>query len=528
MMATRNIGLLSVVGVCIPTGILILLSLNATGGAWEYALDDVYIHLAMSEQVAAGKYGVNPQEPASASSSILYSYLLAPFARFGFHWLVPLVIGLFSLLAAAYLWAGVLKTAVKQAPDLTIVCLVLAAFGPVFLHLPGMSLIGMEHILHVVTVLLVLLGLIRFSQTGRVGWMLAAGIVLNPIVRFEGLSISLLALLFLAVHGQWKASLALFLGMSAPLAAHFWHMTALGLDLLPNSVNAKATISGGGVGTEGTESQSRVARILINWIVALNYPSGRALIGVVLVGSFGLLAFRRNLQPVVSTIGWLAVIAAAAHVSFGSVAPFERYEVYVWTLAIGAAVFVLSHLSGRFQKATGWVLVAALALGGAHFLPAAFNRMPDGSAAIAAQQKQMARFVDTHWKAPVAVNDLGHVSFQNPHYVLDLWGLASAEALEARLRGSDPQWMGRLAKKHNVKAAMIYDVWFGAAIPSDWVPVARLHLTIPIGTVAQKTVAFYATSETAVAELSSALRSFSADLPSTTTLEFTPFEENET
>ena len=39
-------------------------------GTWEYALDDVYIHLAMSAELARGGYGVNAGEPASASSSV--------------------------------------------------------------------------------------------------------------------------------------------------------------------------------------------------------------------------------------------------------------------------------------------------------------------------------------------------------------------------------------------------------------------------------------------------------------------------
>ncbi|RYH10669.1 hypothetical protein [Tropicimonas sp. IMCC6043] len=38
-------------------------------GVFEYPLDDVYIHLAVAEQIASGGYGVNPGEYASASSS---------------------------------------------------------------------------------------------------------------------------------------------------------------------------------------------------------------------------------------------------------------------------------------------------------------------------------------------------------------------------------------------------------------------------------------------------------------------------
>ena len=86
-----------------------------------------------------------------------------------------------------------------------------------------------------------------------------------------------------------------------------------------------------------------------------------------------------------------------------------------------------------------------MAYGGVHYLKAGFVTTPRGSAGIAAQQAQMGRFVDDFWQAPVAVNDLGHVVYDNPHYVLDLWGLASAQALEARLSGTDPLWADKLA-----------------------------------------------------------------------------------
>lgn len=100
-----------ILGAGLPTLVLIAMTLMKTGGAWEYALDDVYIHLAMFEQLWSGGYGVNAWEYDSASSTVLYSYLLALLSPFGFHAYWPLVIGLIPLVASAVLRAWVLREA---------------------------------------------------------------------------------------------------------------------------------------------------------------------------------------------------------------------------------------------------------------------------------------------------------------------------------------------------------------------------------------------------------------------------------
>jgi hypothetical protein len=52
--------------------ITLLLIGRRTGFASIYSIDDPYIHLAVGEEILRGNYGVNPAEPASASSSILF------------------------------------------------------------------------------------------------------------------------------------------------------------------------------------------------------------------------------------------------------------------------------------------------------------------------------------------------------------------------------------------------------------------------------------------------------------------------
>ncbi|MDX1696293.1 MAG: hypothetical protein R3208_21185, partial [Ketobacteraceae bacterium] len=48
--------------------------------------------------------------------------------------------------------------------------------------------------------------------------------------------------------------------------------------------------------------------------------------------------------------------------------------------------------------------------------------VPIASNNIYQQQYQMHRFAVEYYNKPLAVNDLGYVSYNNDNYVLDLWG----------------------------------------------------------------------------------------------------------
>jgi hypothetical protein len=122
-------------------------------------------------------------------------------------------------------------------------------------------------------------------------------------------------------------------------------------------------------------------------------------------------------------------------------------------------------------------------------------------------------------REPVAVNDLGLVAYQNPSYVLDLWGLGSQEARKSRqIAGTDPSYLDRLALKHQVKLAMIYEHWFPVTgLPKTWKRIGCLLTPPDWQTVMQgKPVTFLATNTDDVERLSQRLSEFSNDLPSGT------------
>lgn len=483
------------------------LAWQRAGGVLEYPLDDVYIHLAIAEQIARGSYGVNDGEYASAGSSILYPVLLVPFAGSELQRWLPLVWNLLGLSAAALLWGRVLVRAGYGDPGRRWLGRVLAVLGPVGLNMAGLAFLGMEHMLHVAVTLMVLLGLQRLVEEDRVDAMLVAGILLGPLLRFEAVALSGIACLAMLLRGHVLAALAAGILALLPVALFGLFLMALGLDPVPNSVLAK-------IGLPRSDEIGLLERQYLALLLNLTRTPGKILL-VLLMAALVLPLVDRSIRRGPRLLLWLAlVLTGTAQLVFGSVGWLNRYEIYAVVFMFGAAAALLAPLSdaprGGFVR---FCLVAVMAATGGWYVRDMLAVGPDSAAAIRFQQAQMARFAQAHVAAPVAVNDLGRVAWRNPHYVLDLWGLASREALETRLWRNVPGWAGPLAERHGVVLAMIYDSWLGEAVAPGWVKLGELRLTVPKGFAADSRVSFYATDADHVPALRRHLAAFVPTLP---------------
>ena len=469
---------------------LTLLAAARNGWAFEYPLDDVYIHLAMAEQIADGGYGINAGEAASASSSPLYPFLLAPLADTPVQRWLPLAWNLVALAVAsglfglALVWAGLGRAAVF-----------LAALGPLALATYVTAFTGMENMIHVAASLAVVLGLWRFLTTGRIGGLLVAGIAFAPAIRFEGIALALAASGLVVLSGRARSGVALALLALAPLLIFAGLLSMHGMEPLPNSVMAKLGDTGAG---------GPFSRFLTN---SATY-GGRFLLGLSLVlFLIGLATLNRD-RP--TGLFALAVASAGlAHLLFGSVGWMDRYETYATVSLVAALALALRHAA--FAVRATAVTVALLA-GAVTYGPYALSVYAWNPAAISAQHGEMSRLAKDFVRAPVAVNDIGYVAWRNPHYVLDLWGLASPRALEVRTGDPGQGWAGPLAEDRGVILAMIYDAWLGDAVPEDWHPLGTLHLDVPNAFLGGAEVAFYATDASASDELRAAIAEWRKDL----------------
>ncbi|MEQ9041479.1 MAG: hypothetical protein RIE24_24410 [Silicimonas sp.] len=483
--------LAGVVGSLVAFAAFVGISMFRNGWLFEYPLDDVYIHLAMAEQIANGGYGVNAGEYSSAASSPLYPFLLTPMAETPAQRWWPLLWNI----AALFLSAALFGLAMARA-GLGRIGILLTAAAPVALSMYITAFTGMENMAHTAASLAIVFGLWRYVETDRIGWVLVLGVLFAPAMRLEGLALALAAGATVIVLGRPRAGLGLMCLAILPVAIFVVFLLGLGLDPLPNSVVAKLADTGG---------QGPASKLAIN---AGSY-GGRYLLVlsavVLIIGAASLTTDRRR--------GYFALAVATAgfaHLAFGSTGWMDRYETYAIVSLVAALALVLSSASYLIRASA---ITAALVGGLFTYAPYALPVYAWNSAAIAGQHAEMARFAKAFVKGPVAVNDIGYVAWQNPHYVLDLWGLASAEALEARSSDASSGWAGPLAADKGVTAAMVYDKWLEDAVPSDWRRLGTLHLDVPNAFLGGPDVAFYATEQESVDTLRKALKAWEQGLP---------------
>lgn len=483
-----------------------------TGGVFEYPLDDVYIHLSMAEEIARGGYGINEGEYASAASSPLYPLLLTPFAGTEAQRYLPIFWNSLALILAAWLWGRVLELSGYALPDRPAwPGLALAALGPIAVNTYGLAFTGMEHALHLVASLAVLAGLLVYLAEGRIGWLIPAGIALATALRPEGLALGLLAAGVVTASGRWRAGLALGFLALLPMVLFSGLLLSIGLPPLPNSVVSKLAL-----GVE--EDQGLVIRVTATVLHNLGQFMGLVVLSLSALALLAAPLFGRGGRSDLRLLAYALAFAGFAHLGFGLVGWLNRYEVYVVALIVLGLLAILGL--ARSERSTGFTqmifaaaLAGLMAISGAFYAHDAVTRVAWTPRLVHLLQAQAARFAKDFAARPVAVNDIGYVAWRNSNYVLDLWGLASREAIEARLHGKDPRWAGSLAARKEITLAMVLDSWIGPHVGESWVKLGELVVVAAPDRIGDWSTSFYATSPSEVPSLVADLEDFARDLP---------------
>lgn len=498
----------SVASALIAFGALVWVAVGNNGGVFEYPLDDVYIHLAMAEQIAAGGYGVNAGEFASAASSPLYPLLLTAFPGTELQRLLPLFWNIVGLVGAAWFWARIVITAGYFEAGRALIGWSAVLIGPVFINSFGVAYTGMEHSLHMAAALAVIYGLQRLVVEQRLTAPLLIGLFLVTALRLEGLALGVLTTAVVFWILGLRAALICAALTILPVLAFVGVLTGIGLDPLPESVQAKLKL-------DEDEAMGPIAGLINGLRINLAKPAGLLLA----IGGVVMLALLSRLPRATDTGPRLLALAVSgavfAHLLFGQIGWMDRYEGYIWA-SLAAGLLVVAAKGPRLLQAgiLGGIVAGAAVVYG----PSWTQQFPWNIRAIYVQPIQSARFAQDFVKAPVAVNDLGRVSWGNPDYVLDLYGLASAEARALRLGGAPDGWAAPLVQAKDVKLVMIYDAWLANAVGPDWVRLGWLRFTTPpqatsAGYLGDYEVAYYATSPAFVPELEAALAAWKPTLP---------------
>ena len=138
-------------------GVLLISVLWANQGTLSFVLDDPLIHLRLAENIWLGHYGINPNEASAPASSILWPYILAPFASAAYALWLVLLLNIGLAFGVIYFIAACLALCLSRLSS-RYMSLVLCGFIALA-NLPALVFVGMEHVLQV------LLAVMEFKAT---------------------------------------------------------------------------------------------------------------------------------------------------------------------------------------------------------------------------------------------------------------------------------------------------------------------------------------------------------------------------
>ena len=534
---------------------------SATGGVFMYPLDDPFIHMQIARNLAFfHTWGINPQEFASASSSLLYTLILTVlFKLFSIKVWLPFLI---NCIAAIFLLAVVDGWLRRQQlgawPRGLILC------GLVFLiPLPVMIISGMEHTLQCLFCFLFLTRFASWLEDGapekKIDWPLMSYGILVVALRYEGLFLVGLAGLMLLYYRQWKT--AFLMGGIALLPVIIFGIFSLahGSYFLPNSVLVKSeglTFSLKGLG-------EYIGNILVNKLTVVKTqvkipgspPPGISLLAaqrLLLILPLTYLSYRGALRRDRQYTQILILLTGVTvlHLALAATGWFYRYEAYL-LLCTATIVSAIVWKYGKGERGpagglAGGDMVRPVAGGGdklytrlfaglllfALFFPfvlrsaAAWSNAKQACINIYQQQYQMGQFLKKYDdKEVIAANDIGAISYYSDIRIVDLWGLGSIDVARSK-KGKywTAPFLDSLVRKQGVKLALVYDEWFDPALLKQWTKVGTwtIHNNVICG---GDTVSFYAIDPRDAAVLRENMEAYRQVMPAEVDVK-TDYEKN--
>lgn len=496
-------------------------ALHHTGDHWCYPLDDTFIHLSLARHLAFdGVFGVTNYGFTSAASSVIWPLLLAAAMKIvGNHVILPFVLNVIAGVALCWVITDALG---REAASVgTWARAAIGAAIVLIVPLATMMMLGMEHVLHMALALAFVLeaGRVISSSRERAGRLVLLACLLVA-TRYEGLfSVGIAAGLIL-LRRRFALGAGLVAAGAAPIVLFGAYSLAHGGLFLPNSVLLK--------GRHLAISDISDVGDLLGGDV-LNVISIQSYLLPLVFGTLALLVRAARRQGIWAAETVRLVVAfgtTIAHVELARLGWFYRYEAYLVVVDSTVIAIALARAFPEFSFKRAWRDSPIVAIGTALTIlvgcaPLAVRALAaQGSTPLAVQnifqqQVQTARFLKRYFpRDPVAINDIGAVSYYGDEPIVDLVGLASlpiarAKSMQLEKLLSSAQ-LERFAKVAPV--AVIYDDWFAPNVPPSWVRLGRLRIDSNRA-CAFDSVSVYATSGAQVPRVLAALDGFSRDLP---------------
>jgi len=322
----------------------------------------------------------------------------------------------------------------------------------------------------------------------------------------------------LALRGRWRTALGTLALIVLLIGGFSAFLVNLGLPPLPSSVLTKSAFAANGISGEGMGVLLSIGENVLRMVW---HPIGFLMLVIGVAAAVRCLRelparpWRWSTQGLVAL---LLVCLIGAHAVAGKFGWLDRYEDYCMVGTALMGIFLMRDsirkvLSKKEERIIFFCMTAVVL--GWFCLPYIRStwRVPLAANNIYEQQYQMHRFVNDFYRAPVAVNDLGLVSYRNPNFVLDLGGLASEKARILKASDASTEEYKAFVAGSGVHLVIIYAEWFEDQIPASWIKVASMDLSRERVSSAQAEVQFYATDAATASQLQPELQSFSKSLP---------------
>ncbi|HEY0342023.1 MAG TPA: hypothetical protein VGC34_14550, partial [Steroidobacteraceae bacterium] len=446
------------------------------GHPFTYPLDDTYIHLAIGRTLAnSGIWGVQASDPAAASSSPLYSLLMATL-----FWMTPAKLGALDLYVPlllnavlgtllVFLWYEVLAGNPWRVTGV----LLSACAVPLF----ALSILGMEHVMHVLvaTALAVTASRMIAAETPARPLLLAALAALAVATRYESVFLIGPLMLWAAARRQWANSVALGAGAAVPLLAFGLYWMSKGGFFLPNPLIVKR------INPAEVHGMLEFARKTLENLRGNLVSSGGLTLLATTLGCVLLLTLnirdRARVRTANLILATTVICATLGQFTFAVTSGWlYRYEAWLIALNVLTFVLLLGDLGLRARAATCALLVLAAAAAPRATLATVFSVMSANDRRL--EHVDPAKFVHDYYPGDtVAVNDLGAMAFfsQGTRF-LDIYGLGNNEPVRFRMRngGYDQESLRGWTERSGARIAVVQVCWadINKRLPAEWPLVA--------------------------------------------------------
>lgn len=464
-----------------------------TDGNIHYALDDAYIHMAISKNIVNNHiYGVSPHNQAFASSSPIWTILLSLIFIFNQSESIPMILNFilsYFVIIFSYLISKEIGCSNKKSILTSTIVIILMPMIPIVFG-------GMDHLLHIVLYLSLILYFLKSIKNEKLNTALYISAILAGGTRLETIFIIIPMCIYLLQQNKIKKAIYLFILSTLIFNLHGLYTLYEGSYFLPTSIVAKSgvidIIKSEGIinainyGFIKNAQKAPILSTILLIILIIIYISNKKLLPILLFSNI-------ILHMLIAGIGW-----------------FYRYEAYMIVVSL---ILMIKYID-KTKILSILIIITLLYM--CYISVWAHFTTPLGVKNVFEQQYQMGLFTKAYYNnKTIVLNDLGGISYFSDSNIIDITGLANIDMINAKkINNKNTKYIDEYTIKNNATIAIVYDDYLlpYGGIPKRWQKIAEWNITWVI-TVGDEYVVFYSLNSTETPHLLNNLKDFEKKLP---------------